>query len=104
MAGLVVESTRRLSFLSHVSFDFSCFQLQSINTNLLHAIMADEKKYTIPYRSQLQEKFEPGQTLICKGSTIPESQKFNINFHHVSSDGAIVNGSVFVAEGRGFLR
>ncbi|KAI6242922.1 Galectin [Aphelenchoides fujianensis] len=36
--------------------------------------------------SQLQEKFEPGQTLICKGSSIPESQKFNINFHHKAAD------------------
>ncbi|KAI6203613.1 hypothetical protein M3Y94_00577400 [Aphelenchoides besseyi] len=49
--------------------------------------MATEKKtYTIPYRSQLQEKFEPGQTLICKGSSIPESQRFSLNFHHKSAD------------------
>lgn len=49
--------------------------------------MADEKKsYPIPYKSQLQEKFEPGQTLIVKGSTIPESQKFSINFHCKSAD------------------
>ncbi len=30
----------------------------------------------VPYRSQLQEKIEPGQTLIIKGSTIEESQRY----------------------------
>ncbi|CAD5216407.1 unnamed protein product [Bursaphelenchus xylophilus] len=49
--------------------------------------MTEEKKtYTIPYRSQLQEKFEPGQTLIVKGSTIDESQRFTVNFHSKSAD------------------
>lgn len=33
----------------------------------------------IPYRSQLQEKIEPGQTLIIKGSTIDESQRYILN-------------------------
>jgi len=44
------------------------------------------KTYTVPYRSQLQEKFEPGQTLIVRGSTIDESQRFTINFHNKSAD------------------
>jgi len=49
--------------------------------------MTEEKKsYTVPYRSQLQEKFEPGQTLIVKGSTIDESQRFTINFHSKTAD------------------
>lgn len=49
--------------------------------------MAEDKKtYSIPYRSQLQEKFEPGQTLIVKGSTVEESQRFTINFHCKSAD------------------
>lgn len=30
----------------------------------------------VPYRSLLQEKIEPGQTLIVKGSTIDESQRY----------------------------
>ncbi|VDN08019.1 unnamed protein product [Thelazia callipaeda] len=40
----------------------------------------------IPYRSQLQEKIEPGQTLIIKGSTIDESQRFTVNLHCKSAD------------------
>jgi len=49
--------------------------------------MASEKKsYPIPYRSQLQEKIEPGQTLIVKGTTIEESQRFTINLHSKSAD------------------
>ncbi|GMR39384.1 hypothetical protein PMAYCL1PPCAC_09579, partial [Pristionchus mayeri] len=40
----------------------------------------------IPYRSLLQEQIEPGQTLIVKGSTIPESQRFMINLHSKSAD------------------
>ncbi|PAV55529.1 hypothetical protein WR25_03929 [Diploscapter pachys] len=40
----------------------------------------------VPYRSVLQEKFEPGQTLIVKGSTIDESQRFTINLHDKSAD------------------
>lgn len=44
--------------------------------------MADDQKvYPIPYRSHLVESFEPGQTLIIKGASIPESKRFNINFH-----------------------
>lgn len=36
--------------------------------------MATETKtYTVPYRSQLQEKFEPGQTLIVKGRAVHEA-------------------------------
>uniref|UniRef100_A0A0K0FH77 Galectin n=1 Tax=Strongyloides venezuelensis TaxID=75913 RepID=A0A0K0FH77_STRVS len=49
--------------------------------------MAEEKKsYPVPYKSQLQEKFEPGQTLIVKGSTIEESQRFTVNLHCKSAD------------------
>lgn len=48
--------------------------------------MSETKTYTVPYRSQLQEKFEPGQTLVVKGSTIDESQRFTINFHNKSAD------------------
>ncbi|KAH7723154.1 galectin [Aphelenchoides avenae] len=49
--------------------------------------MAEEKKsYPVPYRSQLQERFEPGQTLIVKGRTIDESQRFTINFHTKAAD------------------
>lgn len=40
----------------------------------------------VPYRSLLQEKIEPGQTLIIKGSTIDESQRFTINLHCKSAD------------------
>ncbi|EYC08880.1 hypothetical protein Y032_0063g3411 [Ancylostoma ceylanicum] len=40
----------------------------------------------VPYRSVLQEKIEPGQTLIVKGSTIDESQRFTINLHSKSAD------------------
>uniref|UniRef100_A0A1I7XPK6 Galectin n=1 Tax=Heterorhabditis bacteriophora TaxID=37862 RepID=A0A1I7XPK6_HETBA len=40
----------------------------------------------VPYRSLLQEKIEPGQTLIVKGSTIDESQRFTISFHSKSAD------------------
>ncbi|VDO38583.1 unnamed protein product [Haemonchus placei] len=40
----------------------------------------------VPYRSLLQEKIEPGQTLIVKGSTIDESQRFTINLHSKSAD------------------
>ncbi|KJH47760.1 galactoside-binding lectin [Dictyocaulus viviparus] len=40
----------------------------------------------VPYRSLLQEKIEPGQTLIVKGSTIDESQRFTINLHCKSAD------------------
>ncbi|GMR39381.1 hypothetical protein PMAYCL1PPCAC_09576, partial [Pristionchus mayeri] len=40
----------------------------------------------IPYRSLLQEQIEPGQTLIVKGSTIDESQRFMINLHSKSAD------------------
>jgi hypothetical protein len=48
--------------------------------------MATTKTYPVPYRSQLQEKIEPGQTLIVKGSTIEESQRFTINLHSKSAD------------------
>jgi len=48
--------------------------------------MADAKSYPVPYRSLLQEKIEPGQTLIVKGSTIDESQRFTINLHSKSAD------------------
>ncbi|KAI1727481.1 galactoside-binding lectin domain-containing protein [Ditylenchus destructor] len=48
--------------------------------------MSEDKKYTIPYRSQLQEKFEPGQTLIIKGTTVEESQRFTVNFHCKQAD------------------
>lgn len=48
--------------------------------------MAEQKSYPIPYRSQLQEKIEPGQTLIVKGSTIEESQRFTVNLHSKSAD------------------
>ncbi|VDD94200.1 unnamed protein product [Enterobius vermicularis] len=40
----------------------------------------------IPYRSQLHEKIEPGQTLIVKGSTIEESLRFTVNLHSKSAD------------------
>jgi hypothetical protein len=46
----------------------------------------ENKSYTVPYRSQLQERIEPGQTLIVKGSTIEESQRFTINLHHKTPD------------------
>ncbi|CAJ0945871.1 unnamed protein product, partial [Mesorhabditis belari] len=48
--------------------------------------MTEEKSYPVPYRSQLQEKIEPGQTLIVKGSTIDESQRFTINLHSKAAD------------------
>jgi len=49
--------------------------------------MSEEKKsYAIPYRSQLQEKFEPGQTLTVKGATIDESKRFSISLHCKSAD------------------
>lgn len=48
--------------------------------------MTDNKSYPVPYRSLLQEKIEPGQTLIIKGSTIDESQRFTINLHCKSAD------------------
>lgn len=48
--------------------------------------MAEQKSYSIPYRSQLQEKFEPGQTLIIKGATIDESQRFTVNLHSKAAD------------------
>jgi len=47
---------------------------------------APAKTYPVPYRSQLQEKIEPGQTLIIKGSTIEESQRFTVNLHSKSAD------------------
>uniref|UniRef100_A0A0M3IG00 Galectin n=1 Tax=Ascaris lumbricoides TaxID=6252 RepID=A0A0M3IG00_ASCLU len=40
----------------------------------------------IPYRSQLQEKIEPGQTVIIKGSTIEESQRFTVSLHCKTAD------------------
>ncbi|KIH47704.1 hypothetical protein ANCDUO_22232, partial [Ancylostoma duodenale] len=43
-------------------------------------------RHPVPYRSVLQEKIEPGQTLIVKGSTIDESQRFTINLHSKSAD------------------
>ncbi|VDN59490.1 unnamed protein product [Dracunculus medinensis] len=48
--------------------------------------MSEQKSYPIPYRSQLQEKIEPGQTLIVKGSTIDESQRFTLNLHCKTAD------------------
>ncbi|CAB3411489.1 unnamed protein product [Caenorhabditis bovis] len=45
-----------------------------------------ESQKPVPYRSVLQEKFEPGQTLIVKGSTIDESQRFTINLHSKTAD------------------
>ncbi|RCN43652.1 galactoside-binding lectin [Ancylostoma caninum] len=45
-----------------------------------------EHNKPVPYRSVLQEKIEPGQTLIVKGSTIDESQRFTINLHSKSAD------------------
>jgi len=50
------------------------------------AVPVETKSYPIPYRSQLQEKIEPGQTVIIKGTTIEESQRFTVNFHCVSAD------------------
>ncbi|CAB3404475.1 unnamed protein product [Caenorhabditis bovis] len=44
------------------------------------------KYINIPYRSQLTERIEPGQTLIIRGSTIEESKRFNINLHKDSPD------------------
>uniref|UniRef100_F1LAD2 Galectin n=1 Tax=Ascaris suum TaxID=6253 RepID=F1LAD2_ASCSU len=48
--------------------------------------MAEQKSYPIPYRSQLQEKIEPGQTVIIKGSTIEESQRFTVSLHCKTAD------------------
>ncbi|KAE9553103.1 hypothetical protein FO519_003692 [Halicephalobus sp. NKZ332] len=48
--------------------------------------MAEHKSYPIPYRSALQEKLEPGQSLILKGSTIEESQRFTVNLHSKTAD------------------
>uniref|UniRef100_A0A7E4W224 Galectin n=1 Tax=Panagrellus redivivus TaxID=6233 RepID=A0A7E4W224_PANRE len=48
--------------------------------------MAEQKTYSIPYRSALQERIEPGQTVIIKGSTIDESQRFTINLHSKAAD------------------
>ncbi|MFH4980287.1 hypothetical protein AB6A40_006996 [Gnathostoma spinigerum] len=48
--------------------------------------MAEQKSYLIPYRSQLQEKIEPGQTLIVKGTTVDASERFTINFHSKTPD------------------
>ncbi|VDK73141.1 unnamed protein product [Onchocerca ochengi] len=48
--------------------------------------MGDQKSYPIPYRSQLQEKIEPGQTLIIKGSTVDESQRFTVSLHCKAAD------------------
>ncbi|GMT16903.1 hypothetical protein PFISCL1PPCAC_8200, partial [Pristionchus fissidentatus] len=41
---------------------------------------------SIPYRSKLAEPFEPGQTLILKGKTGEDSQRFTVNFHHAAAD------------------
>lgn len=48
--------------------------------------MSTETQLPIPYRSKLTDPFEPGQTLMVKGKTIPESKRFNINFHSGSPD------------------
>ncbi|CAI4227322.1 unnamed protein product [Auanema sp. JU1783] len=45
-----------------------------------------EKNYNIPYRSKLTEKIEPGQTLIIRGKTSDDSNRFNINLHKDSPD------------------
>jgi len=49
--------------------------------------MADDNKtYSVPYRSQLQEKFEPGQTLIVKGTSNEDAQRFAVSLHCKSAD------------------
>ena len=46
----------------------------------------EKNVYTLPYKSQLQEKIEPGQTLIIRGSSIEESARFTISLHCKTPD------------------
>ncbi|PIO58095.1 hypothetical protein TELCIR_20475, partial [Teladorsagia circumcincta] len=64
------------------------YDVATKNGALLRAIFAllNTNGRPVPYRSLLQEKIEPGQTLIVKGSTIDESQRFTINLHSKSAD------------------
>uniref|UniRef100_A0A0N5BK44 Galectin n=1 Tax=Strongyloides papillosus TaxID=174720 RepID=A0A0N5BK44_STREA len=48
--------------------------------------MSAESHLPVPYRSKLTDPFEPGQTLMVKGKTIPESKRFSINLHAGSAE------------------
>uniref|UniRef100_A0A914E962 Galectin n=1 Tax=Acrobeloides nanus TaxID=290746 RepID=A0A914E962_9BILA len=46
------------------------------------ALPYDERSYPIPYKCHLQDRFEPGQTIIVRGKVNTDAKRFSINLHN----------------------
>lgn len=56
------------------------------NNHPLQDGINNSQVFKIPYRSVLQERFEPGQTLQVKGTASEDAKRFTISLHNKSAD------------------